>query len=318
MDHKEESAGGTREPASAVASGEDHDLVTALKANDQQAYSHVIAKYGGRLLALSRRMLRDEQEAKDNVQETLIQLLRSIGQFEGRSSFWTWLRRIAVNEALQHIRARKVATTSLDDIAPHYDEFGLRVEPGLSSSSKWPQRRELEIIVREAINQLPAVHRLVLLLRDVEQLSTAETAALLDLTVGAVKTRLHRARAALKRLLAPVVSSLDAPAEPRMTRRIRGFFARTLPGGLRCKEFEELISSYLDGELDRRQQVAFDMHLRRCPDCSRYLKAYQHTIELGRAFCEPTEGPIPADVPPDLADAVLSALQITAAMRPSE
>lgn len=209
---------------------------------------------------------------------------------------------------------RRASTTSLLTTT----NSDLRVEPGLSSSSKWPQRRELEIIVREAINQLPAVHRLVLLLRDVEQLSTAETAALLDLTVGAVKTRLHRARAALKRLLAPVVSSLDAPAEPRMTRRIRGFFARTLPGGLRCKEFEELISSYLDGELDRRQQVAFDMHLRRCPDCSRYLKAYQHTIELGRAFCEPTEGPIPADVPPDLADAVLSALQITAAMRPSE
>ena len=194
----------------------------------------------------------------------------------------------------------------------------MRAEPGLAAADEWPPRRELAVIVREAINQLPASYRLIVLLRDIEQLSTAETAALLDMTVGAAKTRLHRARAALKRLLAPVLSSPGDPTQRRVTRRIRGFFNRTMPGNLRCEEFERLISNYLDGELDNRQQVAFDMHLRRCPDCNLYLTGYRQSMELGREFCGSSDSPVPADVPPVLADAALSALQIAVATRPAE
>jgi hypothetical protein len=198
----------------------------------------------------------------------------------------------------------------VEDVVSPYDAFGLRVEPQLRSPESGPRGAELETLVREAINQLSPMYRLVILLRDIEELDTAETAAMLNVSTGAVKTRLHRARAALKTLLAPVLSQPADSPDRGVGRRLRGFFNRTLPTALTCGEFEALIASYLDGELDDRPRAAFEIHLRRCADCQRYLAGYRRSVALGQTLCETPELPIPRDVPPDLADAALSARQM--------
>lgn len=170
----------------------------------------MVREHGGYLLSVVRRFLRNEDDARDCVQETFIQAIRKIDSFERRSSLRTWLHRIAVNQALMTLRRRKrKAEESIDDLLPDFDGNGCRIEPSWRFDEPLDvvmERAEVRDLVRQAILQLPETYRIVLMLRDIEGYDTAEVAALLDTNVGVIKTRLHRARAALKRLLAPVMT----------------------------------------------------------------------------------------------------------------
>ncbi len=164
---------------------------------------------GGRLLAVARRMLRDEEDARDCVQEAFLQAFRSIDKFEARASLGTWLHRIVVNAALMKIRAReRRPEEAIEELLPQFDADGLRLEPEAELAVSLETQlasAETGAAVRRAIDRLPAGYRNLLLLRDIEGYDTEEAAALLGLTRGAVKTRLHRARAALKTLLEPIM-----------------------------------------------------------------------------------------------------------------
>ncbi len=164
--------------------------------------------YGGRMLAVARRLVRNEEDARDCVQEAFLQAFRNIEKFEQRASLGSWLHRIVANAALMKLRARaRRPEQSIEDLLPPFDADGQRTAPEaeLAVSLELLERREVREAVRRAIDQLPDGYRNVLLIRDIEGYDTAETAALLGLTPGAVKTRLHRARTALKSLLAPVI-----------------------------------------------------------------------------------------------------------------
>jgi len=189
-------------------SNEKH-LVVRLRAGDQASYKQLITTYGGRMLAVARRLVRNEEDARDSVQDAFLQAFRSIEKFEGRSSLGSWLHRIVVNAALMRIRSRsRRREDSLDDLLPQFDADGNRIAPEIEhvvSLEKLLESREAIEFVRRAIDQLPEGYRNVLLIRDIEGYDTKETAALLGLTPGAVKVRLHRARAALKTLLEPIM-----------------------------------------------------------------------------------------------------------------
>lgn len=161
------------------------------------------------MLSVALRIMRNPEDAQECVQEAFLQAFKNIHRFEGRSSVWTWLHRIVVNSALLKLRARRRRPEgSLDDLMPQFDETQCRIEPrGQSRDSVETllSKKETRDAVREAISQLPEDYRSVLLLRDIEELDTQETATALQINVGAVKTRLHRARAALKKLLEPVI-----------------------------------------------------------------------------------------------------------------
>jgi RNA polymerase sigma-70 factor (ECF subfamily) len=189
----------------------DADLVTALRAGDETAFEHLVRTYGPRLLAVTRRLLGHEEDARDAVQETFLRAFRSLGSFEGGSLLSTWLHRIAVNTALMKLRSRKRKPEEpIDGLLPAFREdghFSERFQAWTEAPDEEAARREHERLVRRAIDQLPEHYRTVLLLRDIEELGTADVAEQLGVTPNAVKLRLHRARQALRTLLAAQLRS---------------------------------------------------------------------------------------------------------------
>jgi RNA polymerase sigma-70 factor (ECF subfamily) len=190
-----------------AATMDDAALIDRLRLGDEAAYDVLVRTYSGRLLAVTRRMLRSEEDARDAVQEAFISAFRHLHAFEGGARLSTWLHRIAVNAALMKLRTRKRRPEeSIEPLLPVFRDDGHHAEQFQSwddSAETEVSRRETQAIVRRCIDQLPEGYRTVLLLRDIEQLDTEETASMLDITTNAVKIRLHRARQALRTLLDP-------------------------------------------------------------------------------------------------------------------
>jgi RNA polymerase sigma-70 factor, ECF subfamily len=184
-------------------------LLAGLRANDPRAYEQLVRQSGGKLLAVARRILGNEADAHEAVQDAFLSAVRAMDTFDGaKASLNTWLHRIAINAALQKLRSkRRKPERSIDDLLPSFGEDGHQSHPVMDwreTSDLIAQRRETRTLVRNAIEQLPEAFREVLLLRDIEGLDTDETAQLLGIHPGAVKTRLHRARQALRTLLDPL------------------------------------------------------------------------------------------------------------------
>ncbi|HEX4590902.1 MAG TPA: sigma-70 family RNA polymerase sigma factor [Gemmataceae bacterium] len=186
---------------------EEGRLVAALRAGDGAAFETLVRTCGGPMLAVAGRILRNDEDAREAVQDAFLSAFRSLDRFDGHSAVATWLHRIAVNAALMKLRARRrKPERSIEDMLPHFTDDEHQTDP----PTAWPgraddvaQRHELRAIVRGCIDQLPEIYRTVLLLRDIEGLDTEEAARLLGANGAVVKTRLHRARQALRTLLAP-------------------------------------------------------------------------------------------------------------------
>ena len=182
-------------------------LVEKLRAGDDKAYEVLVRTHGGRMLAVAQRLLRNEDDAHDAVQDAFLSAFRSIARFEGSARLSTWLHRIVVNAALMKLRTRRrKPEQSIEDLLPSFLADGHLANPASAwrtSPSGALERSQLSRFVRDAIDRLPDSYRIVLLLRDIEELDTEETAAVLGMTANAVKTRLHRARQALRTLLEP-------------------------------------------------------------------------------------------------------------------
>jgi len=186
---------------------DDSRLLARLRAGDDAAYEELVRTYSPRLLAVARRIVGTDEDARDVIQDAFMNAFRSLKNFHGDARLSTWLHRIVVNSALMKLRTRKrKPEESIEPLLPafladgHYAEkfsaWGEQADAALSRS----ETREL---VRRRIDELPESFRTVLVLRDIEGLDTEETARVLDTTTNAVKIRLHRARAALRTLLAP-------------------------------------------------------------------------------------------------------------------
>lgn len=161
------------------------------------------------MLALAERLMKDRSLAEDIVQESFLRAYDALERFEGRSSIATWLHRITVNTALSKLRKlKRLAEQSIDEHLPEFDRFDCRIESPwshLASIDDVMDSDDKRRVVIESINALPDAYRIVLQLRDIEDYDTSEVAALLDITQSNVKVRLHRARAALKKLLEPIL-----------------------------------------------------------------------------------------------------------------
>jgi RNA polymerase sigma-70 factor (ECF subfamily) len=184
------------------------ELVERLEAGDDAAFETLVRENTGTLLAVARRYLRNEEDARDAVQEGFLAAFRGIDRFEGTSKISTWLHRIVVNQALMKLRTRRrKPEESIERMLPTFLEDGHQSEktqPWVAESAHaLLEREEIRNAVREAIDKLPDNYRAVILLRDFEQLSGEEAGRLLGITANAVKIRLHRARQALRGLLDP-------------------------------------------------------------------------------------------------------------------
>jgi len=185
-------------------------LVAGLRNGDAGSFEQLVRQYGARMLNVANRIVRNDADAQDCVQEAFLKVLKNIDQFEGRASVGSWLHRIVANTALMQLRSQGCKKEeSFDELLPKFDSDGCRVTvylstPGPSVQESF-QSLEAQAIVRQAIDQLHESYRAVLIARDIEGFDTNETAGILGLAPGAVKTRLHRARAALKTLLEPAI-----------------------------------------------------------------------------------------------------------------
>lgn len=198
-------------PQSPAASGpdlpgtDDRELVAALRRGDADAFATVVRVHGQRLLATARRMLGDEHDARDCLQETFLSAFKAVGTFESKSRLTTWLHRIAVNHALMKLRSRRGRPeVCIDDLLPRFTLDGHHVEAPTTwgtESIELLERRESRELLWRAIDQLPDAYREVVVLRDIEGLSTEATGELLGVSANAAKIRLHRARQALRMLL---------------------------------------------------------------------------------------------------------------------
>lgn len=213
MDTTKHAAGCAPEPPSTEdrkrCAPEDVALLERIRAGDERACEALVRQHGGRLLAVARRFLRTEEDSADAVQDAFLSAFRSLEGFERNSTLGTWLHRIVVNVCLMRLRARsRSREVRIDDLLPTFDETGHHSHPVRA----WEDdalarlaRAETRAHVRACIDRLPDPYREVLVLRDIEELDTEQTAQHLGINPGAVKTRLHRARQALRTLLEPLV-----------------------------------------------------------------------------------------------------------------
>lgn len=189
-------------------------LVDSLRNGEDSGYETLVRSYGPQVMAIANRYLRSEADAADCFQDTFIAVFQSIDGFQKRSSFRQWVRGVAINQCLMRLRTRqRRREDSIDHMLPMFDERGSRIEVASprqkAEAGDALDAEQLRRVVREKIDRLPDKYRLVLLLRDIDGYSTGEAADILGIQVNAVKTRLHRARSALKCILEPVLERAD-------------------------------------------------------------------------------------------------------------
>lgn len=181
------------------------EILRRLRAGNSEAYELLVREFGGRMLAAARRLLANEEDARDAVQEAFLSAFKAIGQFEGNSQLSTWLHRIVINAALMKRRTKqRRPEVSIESLLPQFLDDGHHRDPAVEwreTGANELQARELREYVRDCISELPENYRNIVMLRDIEELDTHETAAILKIEPGAVKVRLHRARQALRALL---------------------------------------------------------------------------------------------------------------------
>jgi RNA polymerase sigma-70 factor (ECF subfamily) len=189
-------------PAPATPLFDEQDVIARACRGDQAAVRIIVRQNNRRLFRVARSILKDDWEAEDAVQEAYVRGFSRLSEFEGRSSLSTWLTRIVVNEALGRLRKRRPAADFAD---VERSDNGQLVPFPLAAPQLDPERAmaqsQLNSILEKAIDALPDVYRVVLVARVIEEMSVEETAELFDLEPATVKTRLHRARALLRREL---------------------------------------------------------------------------------------------------------------------
>lgn len=181
-------------------------LLERIRRDDPGAFESFVDRWGGKIYAFGLRMCGEREDAKDILQDTLIQAYRSLKSLEHPEAMRAWLYRVAANACLMKRRKGKFEPErelSLEDLAPRGDDGPLPVEiPDPSEPvDVGIEREELRAKVRAAIGDLPTDYRIVLLMRDIEGMSTQETAEALGIHESAVKMRLHRARLAVRKIL---------------------------------------------------------------------------------------------------------------------
>lgn len=215
----------------------DEEVVARVRAGETALYEILMRRYNQRLYRAALAILKDSSEAEDVMQDAYVRAYQHLHQFEGRAPFAGWLLRIAVNEALGRLRVRD-RSRPLD--ADENQEVSMNmVEPSLDPEQS-ASRAELGLLLEQAVLGLPEAYRAVVMLRDVEELSTAETAEALELTQENVKIRLHRGHAMMREMLFERVGTKAKAAFPFMGERcdriVRGVFTRLEKLAIRNKE----------------------------------------------------------------------------------
>jgi RNA polymerase sigma-70 factor (ECF subfamily) len=195
---------------------EESILVEAARSGDIGAFESLVRRYDRNVFRIAQHITQNREDAEDVVQDAFLKAYQNLGQFQGQSKFYTWLVRIAVNEALMRLRRRRPERmVSIDeDVKTEEDSMPREIADWSPNPEQLYTQSELKDILGKTIQGLPPSFRTVFVLRDVEGLSTEETASALELSVPAVKSRLLRARLQLRERLNKYFKRRDGDAKP--------------------------------------------------------------------------------------------------------
>lgn len=195
----------------------DHELVARVQRGDSKAFDLLVRKYQHRIVALIGRYVSDWSECQDVAQEAFLRAYRAMGSFRGDAQFYTWLHRIAVNTAKNHLVAngRRPPTDDIDVADAEQYDSGIRLRDN-DTPERELMRQQMEQTVMRAVEALPEELRTAITLREVEGLSYEEIAARMDCPIGTVRSRIFRARDAIEQELAPLLDGEEA--SERVTR----------------------------------------------------------------------------------------------------
>ncbi|MGN6112596.1 MAG: RNA polymerase sigma factor RpoE [Luteimonas sp.] len=184
----------------------DHELVARVQRGDSKAFDLLVRKYQHRIVALIGRYVSDWSECQDVAQEAFLRAYRALGSFRGDAQFYTWLHRIAVNTAKNHLVAngRRPPTDDIDVADAEQYDSGIRLRDN-DTPERELMRQQMEQTVMRAVEALPEELRTAITLREVEGLSYEEIAARMDCPIGTVRSRIFRAREAIEQELKPLL-----------------------------------------------------------------------------------------------------------------
>ncbi len=257
---------------------DDADLISAARDGDRAAIDELLARYEPTIYRFGLRMCGNEDAAREVLQETLLAAFRYLPGFRGDAALSTWLYQIARSFCIKERRGDR-PTQSIDDAA------GAQLPDPAPQPDAQLHAREIGAALSRAIAVLPPEQREVLILRDVEGLSAEEAAAVVGIEVGALKSRLHRARMALRGELATALG--DSPdVEP-------------------CPELAQELTAYAGAEIDQATCVQIEKHLATCPRCAGACDALKRTVSLCRRI--PGDA-VPAPVRAAVRGAILAAI----------
>jgi len=256
----------------------DADLVTAARGGDRAAVEELLARYEPNIYRFGLRMCGNEDAAREVLQETLLAAFRYLPGFRGDAALSTWLYQIARSFCIKERRGQH-PTRSLDE-----DGAAELVDPTPQPDAR-AHAREIGEALSRAIAVLPPEQREVLILRDVEGLSAEEAAEVAGIEVGALKSRLHRARMALRTELAGMLGD-NSSTEP-------------------CPELAQELTAYVGAEIDQAMCVQIEAHLSTCARCAGACDALRRTVSL----CRRLPGDVvPAPVRTAVRDAIMAAI----------
>jgi len=198
--------------AAATELRDEQQMIASILAGESHLFHELIRPYERSVYAMALSFLKNEADAEDAAQDAFIKAYRNLSGFRGESKFGTWLISITLNEARSRLRRAKVV--KVESLDPSPDEEG-HISPALLRDwreipSEALERHEIRHLLQKAVGELPPIYREIFLLRDVEELSVAEAAEVLQITAVSVKVRLHRARIMLQKCLAPQLKQMNA------------------------------------------------------------------------------------------------------------
>ncbi|MGE5186408.1 MAG: sigma-70 family RNA polymerase sigma factor [Acidobacteriota bacterium] len=259
--------------AATTTSSDERALIAAAQAGERAAIDELLARYEERIYRFGLRMCGDEDSAREVLQETMLAAFKNLPGFRGQAALSTWLYQIARSFCIKQRRGPErpgPLDERVADVAPAPDQA--------------VHARRIGEALAAAIGKLPAEQREVIVLRDVEGLSAQEAADVVGVEVGALKSRLHRARMALRKELAGVVETAEEP----------------------CSELAQELSAYAAAEIDQATCVKIEAHLASCPRCTGACDALKRSVSLCRSL---PGNAVPANVRAAVRGAILDAIK---------
>lgn len=264
----------------------DAELLALVRSGDTKATEALLHKYEQRIYRFGLRMCGNEDDARDVLQETLLSAFKNLATFRGDSRLSTWLYQVARSFCLKQRRLREGEPSEFEDVAP----IAHQLASDSAGGDDRAHAREIGALIQAAVGTLGLPYREALILRDVEGLSAEDVAAVVGIEVGALKSRLHRARFALKQQLAAVLDE-------------------TPDDGTGCPELAQELSAYAASEIDQAACETIERHLAGCARCTQACESLKRTVSLCRALPG-------GEVPVAVRNAVRNALRRAGAVFP--